>query len=848
FDNDNNGSVDGVYLIYAGYGEEAGGGSNAIWAHAWSIPTVYKDGKKVNRYSCSAELKGNSGSKITAIGVICHEFGHVLGAPDYYDTDYSTGGSFSGTGRWDMMAGGSWNNGGVTPAQHNAFTKVVIYGWANATVLSSAKNVTVKNSVDNKSFYRINSKTNNEYWIMENRQKTGFDAKIPGHGLMIYHVHKNVHNVGNKINATSPQKMYPVCASASTNPGSSKSSYGSINSGGCPFPGTSNKTSLTDATTPHMKSWAGQNTNAPITNIKETNGVITFKFKGGGSGDTQAPTKPSNLKSSNVTSSSLSLSWNASSDNVGVKSYSVYQNNKKVKSVSGTSTSISGLTASTSYSYYVKAADAAGNISGASNTINVTTKPSQPTYCASQGSNSSYEWISKVVIGDFSNSSNAAGYSNFTGKTITATAGKVLNVALTPGFSNQVYNEYWKIWIDYNNDKDFDDAGELAFDAGTMSSSAVTGFINIPSNADGATRLRVSMKYDGSQTACEAFKYGEVEDYTIIFESKDTIPPSRPNGLALQDVTTTSVQITWKPSTDNVEVIGYKLYVNGVYHGETNKLTYNFDKLTPGTEYNLKVAAFDEAGNISGKSKKLVAKTLDVVLNYCSSKGNNVYYEWIDYVEMAGIKNTTAANNGYADFTGKVATVAPGSSVKIYMSAGFRSTKYTEFWSVWIDWNKNGSFDADELMVHGSTSSSDLFSGTVQVPSTATGSTRMRVTMKYRAAATPCETFNYGEVEDYTVVVSSGARVPGMSLASVSPLGNEDRVYDVTINPNPVSGNTLLLECADTRATQYSIYNIYGAKVVDGQLNAQRNELDIANLAQGVYILKVNDGQKEIIE
>jgi len=135
YDNDGDGTVDGVYVIYAGYGEEAGARSNAIWAHAWNINPVTKDGKTVSRYSCSAELRGNSGTTITSIGVICHEFGHVLGAPDYYDTDYSTGGQFEGTGNWDIMASGSWNNNGDTPAHHNAYTKVKIYGWASATVL-----------------------------------------------------------------------------------------------------------------------------------------------------------------------------------------------------------------------------------------------------------------------------------------------------------------------------------------------------------------------------------------------------------------------------------------------------------------------------------------------------------------------------------------------------------------------------------------------------------------------------------------------------------------------------------------------------------------------------------------
>ena len=194
YDNDGDGWVDGVYVIYAGYGKEAGGPAGSIWAHAWQLSTaLYRDGVYLSRYSCSAELRGNSGSNITRIGVIGHEFGHVLGAPDYYDTNYETGGSFSGTGQWDMMAGGSWNNGGATPAHHNGFTKVVVYNWANATLLTSPSTVTLNNAAQNSnSFYRINTTTTNEYFLVENREKHLFDAAIPGSGMIIYHVHSEV--------------------------------------------------------------------------------------------------------------------------------------------------------------------------------------------------------------------------------------------------------------------------------------------------------------------------------------------------------------------------------------------------------------------------------------------------------------------------------------------------------------------------------------------------------------------------------------------------------------------------------------------------------------------------------
>jgi len=283
FDNDGNGYVDGVYVIYAGYGEEAGGSTNAIWAHAWEIPTTTLDGKIISSYSCSPELRNNIGTGITRIGVICHEFGHVLGAPDYYDVDYgSSGGEFLGTGDWDMMASGSWNNNGATPAHHNVYTKVYVYNWATASTINTTSSLTLNNAeLNSNSFYRINTATSNEYFLLENRQKYKFDSYLPGHGLLVYHVdgdYINAHFNNNDINVSSHQGLYSVCASATSNPSDLVNSFGDINSGGCSFPGLFGKTSLGDNTTPSMKSWAAANTNKPITNIVEntTNKTVSF--------------------------------------------------------------------------------------------------------------------------------------------------------------------------------------------------------------------------------------------------------------------------------------------------------------------------------------------------------------------------------------------------------------------------------------------------------------------------------------------------------------------------------------------------------------------------------------------
>jgi len=567
--------------------------------------------------------------------------------------------------------------------------------------------------------------------------------------------------------------------------------------------------------------------------------------------DTQAPTAPTSLASSNITETSVSLSWTASTDNVAVTGYDVYRNGTLLASTTSTSYSVTGLTASTTYTFYVKAKDAAGNVSAASSTISVTTSSTTISYCTSMGTNYSYEWISKVVIGTFSNTSTAAGYTDFTSKIITLTAGTSYSVSLTPGFASTAYNEYWKIWIDYNGDKDFDDAGELAFDGGALISTVETGTIIVPSTATGTTRMRVSMKYNAAQTSCETFSYGEVEDYTVTFGAAvpDTQAPTVPTGLTASSVTQTTAVISWTASTDNVGVTGYEVYRNGTLLSTVTTNSYNATGLTAATTYSFTVKAKDAAGNISSASSALSVTTLSVSLTYCTSKGSNATYEWIDYVAYGGMANTTASNGGYADFTSKVATVTRGASTTISFSCGFKSSTYTEYWYIWIDWDQNATFDSDELMVAGSSSSSGTLTSTFTVPADATlGSTRMRVTMKYNSAPTACETFSYGEVEDYTVTVVSST-FNGFSNESpfAETLGNEENTQ-VEIWPNPASDIINVAVNNGTRFGKVSIYNMIGSIVKVVEIEGEEKEINISDLPAGSYLITVDDEKEPLVK
>jgi M6 family metalloprotease-like protein len=291
FDNDNDGTMDALYVIHAGYGEEAGAPSYTIWSHSWDLGSYARtyDGVYIFSYATSPELRGASGSTITSIGVICHEFGHNLGVPDYYDTDGSgSGGSAWDLGKWDVMAGGSWNNSGDTPAQHCMYSKWKL-GWTTPTVISSSASLTLRNTQDYSESYRVNTTTSNEFFILENRQQTGWDAYLPGHGMLIFHIDGNfVDGLGsNTVNANPSHQGVDVEEADNVR---SSATYSAD-----PFPGTNNETSFTDSTTPNSKSWAGANTNKPVTNISEASGVISFDFMSGGT--SQDPYEPNDNSS-----------------------------------------------------------------------------------------------------------------------------------------------------------------------------------------------------------------------------------------------------------------------------------------------------------------------------------------------------------------------------------------------------------------------------------------------------------------------------------------------------------------------------------------------------------------------
>lgn len=327
--------------------------------------------------------------------------------------------------------------------------------------------------------------------------------------------------------------------------------------------------------------------------------------------------------------------------------------------------------------------------------------------------------------------------------------------------------------------------------------------------------------------------------------SADTQAPTAPTNLSAASVTKTSFTLNWSAASDNVGVTGYDVYQGSSKLGSVTGTSANITSLTAGTTYSFSVRAKDAAGNVSASSAALSVTTQSNAVTYCGSKSNRSTYEWIDNVELGGMKNPSGDDGGYKDYTAKVASLARGSSNDMIISAGFKSTAYTEHWAVWIDFNQNGTFEASEKVVTGSSSSANNLRATVQVPAGASlGQTRMRVSMKYNAAQTACETFDDGEVEDYTVNITAASSKDNgaVALSNAQPLGNET-ASEVMVYPNPATSFVQVRVAAEKGASMsYRVLNTIGRVVMAGELT--QSAVDVSQLNSGVYILELNDGQK----
>lgn len=364
YDYDNDGVVDNIYVFYAGVGQASSGVFDSVWPFAGNIKSYDKtreyvhDGMVIDHFAMSNEwvnTTDGTGGHPDGIGTFVHEFSHVLGLPDMYSTNYSNTAS---PGVWSTLDIGSYNNTSRTPPLYSVFERYSV-GWLMPDMLQDRANVVLP-PIDGNKGYMIETASADEFYLFENRQQTGWDAYLPGHGMLVWHIDfdQKLWNYNGVNNDGTHQRIDIVEADETSHTDTKE---------GDTFPGTSGKTSFTDDSKPSMKTWNGSRLSVPLTEITETeNGYITFKVKGGYD-DVPVPASP---RTTNVGSRAFTIEWEpvSGADNYSVtvmdsKTFFPVKGFENILTGGATQAVITGLQPATSYKCCVSAVS--GKVSGA---------------------------------------------------------------------------------------------------------------------------------------------------------------------------------------------------------------------------------------------------------------------------------------------------------------------------------------------------------------------------------------------------------------------------------------------------------------------------------------------------
>lgn len=295
YDWDGDGEADQVFFLYAGLGQASGGSYSTIWPHEsqllyWPCGVLSYPTGKINTYACANELQpetqGSSRYISAGIGTICHEFSHCLGFADMYDT---FGGGGYGMSVFDVMDQGSYNGNGFVPCNYTAFERIYA-GWVEPIELDVPATVKDMKSVSDygRPFIMYNYKNTNEYFLMENRQNTGWDEGLYGsNGLLIVHVNYVPSRwINNSVNSS--KEKIQCCTVVNADGSREISNTLSLQGDLYPYEekGMTMNDEFTDDSEPASKLYNKNNDNSyalgiPITQIKRSKGSISFLVCGG---------------------------------------------------------------------------------------------------------------------------------------------------------------------------------------------------------------------------------------------------------------------------------------------------------------------------------------------------------------------------------------------------------------------------------------------------------------------------------------------------------------------------------------------------------------------------------------
>ncbi|MGB3525731.1 MAG: GEVED domain-containing protein, partial [Flavobacteriales bacterium] len=500
---------------------------------------------------------------------------------------------------------------------------------------------------------------------------------------------------------------------------------------------------------------------------------------------------------------------------------------------STTFTVSAGITASTDYRLMVTCTNSSE--STPSNVATVVVKPANQCYCTPGGNSTSRYINAFTTAGGTQNISNTAsgysagGYGDFTAMTVTQNA--LGTVDFTAIYSTGTYG--LKVWVDWNQNGNFTDVGEVAYSS-TGYASSHTGTITVPLTATGGTtRMRIGNSFNtssGASSPCLTSLDGEFEDYSF-----DVIPPANCAGTPAASTVTVSAsevcaEVPFNLTGTSIEESGITYQWQrsaagaGSWSNVTGATSTNYTVsagINASTDYRLVVTCTNSGESSNSNVASITLKP--IVDCFCTPTISTT--EPICNVTFAGINNTSPSTGGpgYQDFAGSVGAAAVDAGSSYVISAtGNTSGNFTTYFTAFFDWDQDGTFETAVPM--GSTTNNicvTAVSATVNVPQNAVGgTTRMRVIKNFNSSPTnACGSYSYGQAEDYLVNVT--AFVCGEVVVNITTDNNpEDLSWEITDATNtviasgaPLGANQLVSETVCLGAAP--INGCYGFKLMD---------------------------------
>jgi hypothetical protein len=463
-----------------------------------------------------------------------------------------------------------------------------------------------------------------------------------------------------------------------------------------------------------------------------------------------------------------------------------------------------------------------------------TVTPPVAAYCASNGTNVSYEYINNVTLGTINNTTAAnAGYGNFTNLSTNLTIGAANSISVKPGFVGTAYTEYFAVYIDYNKDLDFEDAGELVYSG--SGTSTLTGSFTVPATTTaGTTRMRVVMKDGAITSPCGSYTYGEVEDYTVNFVTGTTPAPTCnvPAGLAAGSLTSSSAALSWTAvagaSNYTVQVKPSSSATWTSYTATTNSLSVT--GLTASTTYNWQVRTNCTSG----------ASAYTVGTNFATSAATTPPTTCTDTYE---------ANNTRA--TAK--TIAVNTNISAIIS----STTDQD----WFKFTTTSTLKNIKVTLSNLPADYDLYlynsAGTLLV-SSENGSTTTE-TLKYNNAAVGTYTVlvkGYNGANNascYTLRADrSSTAFKEMEEELVSTVKVDETIFSVMPNPSVDGKFVFNLSNDFTGKVNVIVYDEAGRIVIQNEINKGetflKEAIDLSEKNKGMYIVKVYNDAFHVTE